>query len=199
MAVWPGDAPVELSATSRIRDGAPCNVSRLTCSTHSGTHVDAPWHFCEDGAQLDAISPERWIGPCHVIATQPGLSRITADDLDQSTVPRGTKRLIIRTGSESASADEPFDPGYTALAPDAAHWLLTHGIALVGIDTPSVEPFDDAEHEVHQLLLGAGMLIVEGLDLSEVTPGPYMLVCLPLRLLDADGAPARALLVKEPG
>lgn len=198
VAGWPGDAAVELSATSRISDGAPCNVSRLTCSTHSGTHVDAPWHFCEDGVRLDDIPPERWIGPCHVIATPPGHSRITAEDLNRSAIPPSTTRLIIRTAAKPANLDEPFNPGYTALAPDAARWLLMNGIALIGIDTPSVEPFDDADHEVHRLLLGAGMLIVEGLDLSEVNPGPYLLICLPLRVLNADGAPARALLIKDP-
>lgn len=197
MAVWPGDATFELEPTSRISRGAPCNVSRVSCSSHAGTHVDAPWHFEDDGARLDDIPAERWIGRCWVVETRGEDNHITAEDLKQAKIPDGVVRLIIRTRDQLLPVDAPFDTEYRALTPDAARWLVDRRLDLIGIDTPSVEPFDDDAHLVHHTLLGAGVLIVEGLELSAVEPGPYIMVCLPLRLVDADGSPARALLIRE--
>lgn len=198
MAVWPGDAATELTSSSRIASGAPCNVSRLACSTHAGTHVDAPWHFVETGKRLDEVPPERWIGPCLVVNICPETAWITAEDLERAGIDQGVDRVILRTKQDAAPDPSRFNPAYTALTVDAARWLLHRRIMLVGIDTPSIEPFDDIDHGVHHTLLGAGMLIIENLALAAVEPGPYLLICLPLRLIDADGSPARALLVRIP-
>ena len=196
MAVWPGDASFELAPLSRISGGASCNVSQLACSSHTGTHVDAPWHVIEDGAQLDDIPLDRWIGPCHVIDVARETEPITADALERARIPSGTDRVLLRTRREAAPIASAFDTAYAALSKDAAEWLIDRNVILLGIDSPSVEPFNDVLHKVHRFLLGAGLLIVEGLDLSAIAPGPYLLICLPLRLLNADGSPARALLVR---
>ena len=197
MAVWPGDASFELAPSARIASGASCNVSRLACSSHTGTHVDAPWHFIEEGAQLDDIPLERWIGPCHVIDIAGETGPISADALERARIPSGTDRVLLRTRREAAPIASAFDTAYAALSKDAAEWLIDRNVILLGIDSPSVEPFDDDGHGVHHALLGAGMLIVEGLDLSSIAPGPYFLICLPLRLMEADGSPARVLLVRD--
>lgn len=198
MAVWPGDPATELSPISRIAEGASCNVSRLCCSTHAGTHVDAAWHFVDDGSRLDDIPVERWIGPCWVMDATRMTGCLTVGDLESAKIPGDMDRIILRTKRERGEKGAPFDAAYVALGIDASRWLLDRGFVLVGTDAPSIEPFDDALHEVHRALLSAGMLIVEGLELSEIEPGPYLLVCLPLRLVDADGSPARALLVRGP-
>ena len=199
MTVWPGDTPVRLGDQSRIAAGAVCNISHLTLSSHVGTHVDAPWHFEDDGPKLDEITAERWLGPAWLVATPPGTRWITVETLTALAIPEDTTRIILKTRSGARAADAPFDEGYVAVDAAAAAWLLGRGIELVGIDSPSIEPFDDHAHTVHHRLLGAGMLIVEGLDLSAVEPGPYLLICLPLHLAACDGAPARVLLVRRAG
>ena len=196
MTVWPGDAPVEFAVSSRISSGAAANISKVTLSSHCGTHVDAPWHFEDDGKRLDEIPAERWIGPAIVVDIPSGTERITAATLDGLAIPSGTTRLIFKTRWARRAHDAPFDEGYVAVTADGARWLLDHGIDLVGIDSPSIECFDDHAHVCHHTLLGAGMPIVEGLDLSKIEPGPYLLICLPLHLAGSDGAPARVLLVR---
>lgn len=196
IAVWPGDPSVEFTPVARVSEGASCNVSWLSCSTHAGTHVDAPWHFVDDGFRVDDIPPERWIGPCWVMDASLSDGHITVVDLESAKIPEGVDRLVIRTIREPGTQGTPFDPAFIALNSDAARWLLDRGFTLVGIDSPSIEPFDDTRHEVHRELLSAGVLIIEGLELSEIEPGPYLLICLPLRLADADGSPARVLLVR---
>jgi arylformamidase len=197
VAVWPGDPSVQFTPVARVSEGAPCNVSRLSCSTHAGTHVDAPWHFVDDGCRVDDIPVERWIGPCWVMDASRSDEHITVVDLESAKIPEGVDRLIIRTMRDHGKQGTPFDPVFVALNRGAARWLLSRGFTLVGIDSPSIEPFDDARHEIHHELLSAGVLIIEGLELSEIEPGPYLLICLPLRLADADGSPARVLLVRD--
>lgn len=196
MTVWPGDTPVGFEASARIAAGTAANISSVTLSSHCGTHVDAPWHFEDDGPKLDEIPAERWVGPAMVVTVPAGEARITAATLEGLVIPAGTTRVVFKTRTGSRRHDAPFDEGYVAVAVDGARWLLDRGIDLVGIDSPSIECFDDHEHLTHHALLGAGMLIIEGLDLTGIDPGPYLLICLPLHLAAADGAPARALLVR---
>lgn len=197
LTVWPGDPAFALDPTSRIANGDSCNVSKLSTSTHAGTHVDAPWHFEEDGQRLDDIAVERWIGRCHVIDAGAAGSHVSVADLEGAAIPDDADRLLVRTRSDIRDSNGPFDTAYTALSPEAASWLVARDFALVGIDAPSVAPYNDPDDLVHHTLLQAGVLLVEGLKLTKVDPGPYLLVCLPLRLLDADGSPARALLMRE--
>lgn len=191
MPVWPGDPPV---AIDRLNEGLPA-VSALRLGTHVGTHVDPPAHFVAGAATVDQLPLTTLIGPAWV-AHLVGPGPITAALLAGAGVPPGTARLLLRTAN-SARASAIFDPGYVALAPDAAEWLLARRIRLIGIDAPSIEPFDAAGEPVHHRLLGAGVIIVEGLALADVEPGAYELICLPLRIEGGDGAPARVVLVRS--
>ncbi|MDP9370274.1 MAG: cyclase family protein [Chloroflexota bacterium] len=198
LPVWPGDPEVRVEPMMRIAAGDVANVSGLTLSSHTGTHVDAPWHFIENGATLDDIPLERWIGPCVVMEVPPQARRVEPQHLDAANLPSGTQRLLLRTANSTLwqTGHREFREDYVALSPAAARWIVERGIRLVGIDYLSIEAFDDQEHATHRTLLGAGVLIVEGLSLSDVTPGHYTLLCLPLRLAAGDGAPARVLLVQ---
>ncbi len=188
MPVWPGDPPVRIT---RAADGLP-SVSRLELGTHVGTHVDPPAHFLAEGATVDQLPLDVLIGPAWVAhVTQAG--PITAAALEAAAIPPDSERLLLRTPN-SNTRPEVFDPAYVALTVDAAEWLVARGVRLIGIDAPSIEPFAAAGEPVHHKLLAAGVVIVEGLALADVAPGPYELICLPLRIADGDGAPARAVL-----
>ena len=198
LPVWPGDPKVSVDPVDRIASGAVANVSGLAFSSHTGTHVDAPWHFVEGGATLDDIPAERWIGPFLVAEIPAGSRRVEPEHLEAVHLPPGTGRLLLRTTNSAlwTSATSTFYEDYVALSPEAARWVVERGIHLVGIDYLSIEPFDDRAHETHLTLLGAGVLVIEGLDLSGVSPGAYTLICLPLTLAGGDGAPARVFLAQ---
>jgi arylformamidase len=191
MVVYEGDPPVELEPALSIERGDPANVSRLALGSHTGTHVDAPRHFVRGGAGVDALSPEVLIGPARVLQCPPG--PVGTETLAAAGLGRG-ERLVLRTGNSDLWARECFVRDYQALTPAAARLLVDAGVALVGIDYLSIEPFGAAGYPVHRCLLEAGVVILEGLDLTSVRPGRYELCCLPLRIRDGDGAPARALL-----
>jgi len=188
MPVWPGDPPV---TTTRLGEALPA-ISELRLSTHVGTHVDPPAHFIAGGVTVDQLPLDALVGPAWVAHIR-GPGPITAAALAGADIPPATSRLLFRTDN-SEHPNTAFDPGYVALAPDAAEWLLARSIRLIGIDAPSIEPFDAAGEPVHHRLLGAGVIIVEGLALAVVEPGAYELICLPLRIAGGDGAPARVVL-----
>jgi arylformamidase len=193
LPVWPGDPPVAISRSA----GLPA-VSELRLSSHAGTHVDAPAHCLRQGIGVDQLPLAALIGPAWVVHL-PGPGPIAAARLAGAGIPAGASRLLIRTDPHAARhAGRPaFDPDFAALAPDAAAWLIARGVRLVGIDAPSIEPFAAAEEfPVHQELLAAGMIIVENLALDGIAPGPYQLICLPLRIIGGDGAPARVVLAR---
>ena len=194
---WPGDPPIEVLPDASMEAGDPCNTSRLTFGSHTGTHVDAPWHFLPDGTPLDQIALDRWCGPCFVAHVPAEVRRIMPDHLGDAGIPEGTRRLLLRTAN-SARWDRPrpwhFDASYAGVGMEAARWIVEHGIQLIGIDYLSIEPYDEPDHQVHRHLLGNDVLIIEGLDLRAVAPGHYELMCLPLRLARGDGAPARVAL-----
>jgi arylformamidase len=201
LCVWPGDPRVEIAPDARIEEGDGCNTSRLAFGSHTGTHVDAPWHFFQDGAKLDEIPLDRFIGPCYVAEIPHEVRRIMPDHLDAAAIPGDTRRLLLKTAN-SAFWDRPhpwhFDPSYAGLGAEAAEWVVSRGIGLVGVDYLSIEPYGEDGHPAHHRLLGNGVLIIEGLDLRHVQSGAYHLTCLPLRLLRGDGAPARAILTALP-
>lgn len=196
LPVWPGDPPVQLERYMAVSDGDAANVSRLACSVHVGTHVDAPIHFVEGSASVEGLPLDVLIGPA-VVVELPDVDAITADDLEASTLPSDVTRLLFKTRNSELWADphHNFYPDYVALTPDAAEWVARQGICLVGVDYLSVQGFHDPEPLTHCTLLEAGVVIVEGLDLREVPPGPYRLICLPMKLAGSDGAPARAVLL----
>jgi len=194
MPVWPGDEEFRLRRTKQLEAGDAVNASRLECNVHAGTHVDAPRHFLEKGCTVEQLPLEILIGPAQV-AYLPEVNAIGAEDLATLALSPGTGRLLLRTrNSELWAAEIPdFRPDYVALTAEAAHWLVINGIRLIGIDYLSVQRFQDSRL-THQVLLEAGVIILEGLNLADVAPGVYELICLPLRLRGAEGAPARAVL-----
>jgi arylformamidase len=195
MLVFPDDPPVELEPQARIADGDPVNVTSISIGTHTGTHIDAQWHFIDDGARLSAIALERLIGPCLVVDFSDRTADIDAQALDSAPIPNDTTRLLLKTRNSQFWDTDPtsFREDYVGVSHDGARWLADRGIDFVGIDYLTVEPWD-SDGETHQIMLRANMVILETIDLREVEPGAYTVYCLPLRIDDADGAPSRVLL-----
>jgi arylformamidase len=196
--VWPGDPAVVLERIRSISAGDASNDSRIACSVHSGTHVDAPAHFIENGGTVDQLDLGTLIGPATVLEI-PHVSIVTAEILEKAFLPGGVQRLLIKTRN-STLWDDPhhrFHPGFAALSAEAAGWIVEKGIRLVGVDYLSVQRFKDTEPLTHRILLQAGVIIIESLDLRNVHPGEYSFVCLPVKLAGSDGAPARAVLLAE--
>jgi arylformamidase len=198
LVTWPG--VVERFARREVASfalGDGMRVSHLQLGAHAGTHIDAPSHFLPDGGGIETLPLDALIGHAHVIDVPADAQLITADLLDAADVPGDVVRLLARTANSGWSAHATtFDEHYVAFDAGAAHWCVDHGIRLVGIDYLSVEPFDADTRgfPVHKTLLGAGVVVLESLDLADVAPGLYDLIVLPLLIPGADGAPARALL-----
>jgi arylformamidase len=192
MVHWPGDPPVEVSRQLSIERGDPANLSAVSMSAHTGTHVDAPLHFIAGGAPVDEVPLDAAIGRARVIEIADP-EAVGADEL-RGHAPRRGERLLLKTRNSARRWwEEGFDEDFVHVDPAAAELLAEAQVALVGVDYLSVGGMQSGA-ETHRHLLGAGIWIVEGLELSEVAPGDYELICLPLRLAGADGAPARALL-----
>jgi arylformamidase len=190
--VWPGDPSLTRQPVCTLdKDG--CAVTGLSLSTHTGTHLDAPRHFFKDGAPIDHLPTDLMVGPCRVLEVT-SEELIEAADLQEEDL-LGVERLLFKTrNSRRRWMEEPFDPDFVALSPDAARLLVKAGVRLIGIDALSIGRSDEAGMEVHRILLGAGVWILEAIDLSRIKPGPYELHCLPLKIQGGDGAPARVLL-----
>lgn len=187
MVVFPGDPEVSLGRVSSIAGGAVANVSRLEAGVHTGTHVDAPLHFRDGAPAVESLPLEVLVGPAEVVDAT-GLEREVGEDFP---FPSGVERLLLKTRNSELWAREAFAEDAVALSPGAARCLVELGVRLVGIDYLSV-----GGEEVHRTLLDAGVVVLEGLDLRGVEPGAYRLLCLPLKLVGADGAPARAILAR---
>ncbi len=200
LPTWPGEEGLRRTLVAEPPE-APATVSHLALGAHTGTHVDAPVHFLPEGGGVDALPADALVGPCHVADLRHVADRISGDDLAGVGLPAGIDRVLARTRNSGWSrTDRAFREDYVAFDPSAAAWCLDHGVRLLGIDYLSIEPFDaeDAGHPVHKALLGAGVVILEGVDLVDVEPGAYDLAALPLLVPGADGAPARALLIDRP-
>ncbi|GAB4522250.1 MAG: cyclase family protein [Anaerolineales bacterium] len=195
LPVWPGDPQVVLERVQRIEDGADANVTRLAMSAHTGTHIDAPYHFIADGRRVHELDINMLMGRVFVLHL-PDVSIITADALRHAEIPPRTRRLMFKTRNSNIwlRPSPEFFEKYVALSADAAQYLVDRGVKVVGVDYLSVAPFD-ATRTTHEILLGAGVIVIEGLDLSSVSEGRYTMYCLPLKLAGADGAPARVVLV----
>ncbi len=191
---WPGSPGFSLEWFKRLENGDGCNNSRLHSDVHIGTHVDAPLHFIRDGKTVEQLPLDILIGPAWV-AYLSDVTAVTAADLSALSLPDGTERLLLRTGNSTqwAVGERDFKPDFVALTEDAAHWVVEQGIRLLGVDYLSVQRYQDGP-AVHQILLEAEVVIVEGLNLSHVEPGQYELICLPVKIVGAEGAPARAVL-----
>jgi arylformamidase len=189
---YPGNPPFELQPIKRIAQGDSSNVSRLVMGTHTGTHVDAPRHFFDDGAGTDALDLDLLIGRARVVDL-PRRGGITADDLAAAGL-REDLRVLFKTPNSALWNGSAFRQDYTHLTESGARYLVEQGVKVVGVDYLSVEEFKKPGAPAHRALLSQGVVIIEGLNLSEVEPGMYELYCLPLRVVDGDGAPARVVL-----
>jgi len=196
MPVWPGDPPVVLEKVASMDDGDHDNISRLECGVHTGTHVDAPHHFLNDHRTVEGLALDVLTGPVLIIQMADEINLITADTLDNAMIPLEITRLLIKTRNSKlwASGNNKFFQDFVAISLEGANWLVERGIKLVGIDYLSIAPYKQSI-PTHKALLKAGIIILEGLNLSAVSPGSYELYCLPLKLEGSDGAPARAILI----
>jgi arylformamidase len=199
LLVWPGDPPVSVVPRLQLANGDPANVSELRMGTHTGTHVDPPNHFVEGATAIDRVPLEVLYGPVVVADTRHLGRPIDPSDLDALAIPEGTERFLLRTSSSELWRSFPvtFPDDYACLTPDAANWVVEHGIRLVGVDFLSVEQKGAEGHPVHHILLENGVVIVEGLNLGDVEPGDYTLACLPLKIVGGDGGPARVILIES--
>lgn len=196
MIYYPGDPGARIEPVLRIAQGDIANLSALTMGTHAGTHVDAPHHF-EGGPQtVDRMPLEVLVGPARVVDLTGVQGFVSAGDLEEAGVA-GAKRLLIKTTNSRLLSQPDFTADYVSLADDAADLLVERGVRLVGIDYLSIERFKSKDYHVHHTLLGAGVAVLEAVDLSEVQAGDYELVCLPLKIQGGDGAPARAVIIER--
>ncbi len=200
MTTWAGEPGPTITPLRRIAAGDSANVSVLSFASHTGTHVDPPVHFIDGAATVDALPVDALLGPCVVVAHD-GAGNVSGDVLERAAIPKDARRLLIRTRNSALWSDPatPFTRDFVAVDASAARWCVARGIRLVGVDYLSIEPQgpEKAGYPTHKTLLGAGVVIVEGLDLSGVAPGTYELICAPLRVAGGDGAPARVFLIER--
>ena len=195
--MWPGDEPPSREFASHTERGDPSTVSRWEMSAHTGTHADARMHFIPGGWTMEELELSRCVGPCRVVDLTHLGGHVSRADLEAAEVA-GTTRLLLRTrNSEQGLLDrEGFVEDYAAVSLEAAEYLVEIGVEMVGVDYLSVEPFEDKGFNTHHALLGADVLVFEGLVLAGVEPGEYFLACLPLKLVGSDGSPVRAILIR---
>jgi arylformamidase len=190
---YPGNPEFELQPVKRIAEGGSSNVSKLVMGTHTGTHVDAPKHFFDDGAGVDALPLDLLLGRARVVEiTKRG--GIGQDDLAAAGLREDLRVLLKTSNSALWNGGEGFHQDYTYLTEDGARYLVDQGVKVVGIDYLSVEQFKKAGAPAHRALLSQSVVIIEGLNLAEAEPGMYEMYCLPLRVAGGDGAPARVVL-----
>ena len=193
MVNWPGDAPFHRLETLKIANGDPCNLSQFCASAHIGTHMDAPRHFLAHGHGMESMPIDATIGPARVIAIQdPDLIRVK--ELERHHLGQGDRVLFKTRNSELLWKTNDFQEQFVHIPQDTAAYLADLKVRTIGVDYLSVGGYETDSAETHRALLGAGIWLIEGLNLGHVEPGEYELVCLPLKLSGSDGAPARAVL-----
>ncbi len=196
---WPDEAsPPSQEFVSHTGKGDPATVSDWKMSSHTGTHMDARMHFIPDGWTMEKLDLRRSVGQCRVVDLTHVEGHVSRADLETAKVA-GQARLLLKTRNSELGLmqKEEFDESYAAISEEAAEYLVEIGVETVGVDYLSVEPFEDGEFHTHHTLLGADVLILEGLVLTDVEPGDYLLACLPLKLEGSDGSPARAILMRN--
>jgi arylformamidase len=192
LASYPNNLPFSLEAIKRLARGDSSNVSALHMSAHTGTHVDAPRHFYDAGTGTEALPLEMLIGRARVVEVRTRAG-ITAEDLATLDLSEDV-RLLIKTQNSRLWGDPEFHTDYIGVTESGAKHLVHHGIKVLGVDYLSVEVFKTPGAPAHHVLLGAGTIVIEGLNLRDVEPGIYEMLCLPLKVVGSDGAPARVVL-----
>ncbi|WP_114521007.1 arylformamidase [Altererythrobacter sp. ZODW24] len=187
--VWPGDTPFGGKQTWKMAKGSPVNVSRLTLSTHTGAHADAPLHYSEGAPDIASVDLEPYLGECLVVD-----ARLAVDAIEEVDLPNlnGAERVLFRT--YDSFPHEAWQAGFTAISADTIRWLALHGVKLVGIDTPSIDPQESKTMDAHKAVLAADIRVLEGLVLDDIEPGRYELIALPLPIVGGDASPVRAVL-----
>jgi arylformamidase len=193
--VWQGDSRVQFERISRIQEGSVFNVTSIKMGIHNGTHIDAPKHIIDSAITVDRIPLDVLVGRVQVVEIPENVNVITAEVLDAVTIDPDCPRILFKTTNSTYWVNDPlqFHPDFVALDSSAAHYLVCNGVRLAGIDYFSISPLNDLVNP-HLILLEAGVVILENVNLSGVSPGYYRLVCLPLKLVGIDGAPVRAIL-----
>jgi arylformamidase len=189
--VWPGDTPVGIERVWRMEAGSPVNVARLTLSPHTGAHTDAPLHYDPKGAAIGEVPLDAYLGPCRVIHCI-GATPLVMPDQVQAALDGVPARVLLRTYARAPVHD--WDSAFCAVAPATVDLLAAHGVRLIGIDTPSLDPQDSKTMDAHRRVRAHGMAILEGIVLDEVDAGDYELIALPLKLTTLDASPVRAVL-----
>jgi arylformamidase len=194
--IYAGDPPASVESAKRLAGGDSANVSKLAFGAHTGTHVDAPNHFIDGMRRVDRLDLNKLIGPCRVIRIADDVKTIEPEHFDNI---EGIERVIFKTQNSAFWNETEFHSDFTHLSPAAADALVESGIKLVGIDYLSIERFKSGDHAVHKAFLSKEIVILEGLDLREVEPGDYELICLPLKYEggEGDGSPARTVLISR--
>ncbi len=198
LPTWPSDPALKLEQAQSMEEGAVVNVTRISSSVHLGTHIDAPRHFIADGATIDQLPLEVLTGPCYVAQLPDGVEAITSDVLERTEITSEMKRILFGTRNSHlwARGETQFQTDFVGITEDGAEWLVEQGVQLVGVDYLSVAPYTDLINP-HLVLLRNEVIVVEGLNLSNVMRGFYDLYCLPLKIAGCDGAPARAILIQS--
>jgi arylformamidase len=197
LVTWPGDPEVHIARVFDLEKGDAANVSKLDMGAHTGTHIDAPLHFLRSGKSLDDMPLNAVIGPARVIEINDPES-IKPEALMPHAIAKNERILFKTKNSQRHWMNQPFIEDFVYISTAAGRFLVDCGVQTVGIDYLSVAGYNKNEAELHRLLLGAGVWIIEGLNLSQVQAGRYELICLPIRITNSDGAPARALLQALP-
>lgn len=192
MTVWPGDDSVFIERVSSISEGSVVNVSRIHANVHIGTHVDAPLHFIPNGKSIEQLDINLFTGKVSVVDA--GNEKCITRSMLSDIIVNDCEAVFFKTWYSDITLNEPFDLNYTGLELDAAEYLIQSGIRVIGIDTLSIERYNNSGFIVHKTLLSNDVLIVEGLCLKNVTPGKYNYICMPLLIKGSDGAPARVVL-----
>lgn len=200
MPTWPGEDGPKTTPLRRIAKGDSANVSVVAFGNHTGTHVDPPVHFIDGAATVDQLPLDALVGPCRVLDFD-GPGHISAKWLEGVAVPNDTERVLFKTRNSERWREpvKPFDRDFVALDRTAARWCVDRRLKLVGIDYLSIEPQgpEKAGYPTHKALLGAGIVIIEGLDLKDVRPGDYDIACGAIKFEGGDGAPARVFLIER--
>lgn len=197
LPTWPDSPGLTSFSLLSIKNGDPANLSQINMDVHTGTHIDSPLHFLDDGATTEELPLERLIGETWVVEIPKTITTITGDDLSQLSIPKSTKSLLLKTANSANNLwdTHEFDKDFVALDKQGAQWVVDRGIQLIGIDYCSIQKFHDGP-ETHHILLKNEVVILEGIDLRGIDQGPYMLHCLPIKIEGLEGAPARAILTK---
>jgi arylformamidase len=201
MAIWPGDVTIKIERRRSMDRGDAANNSAISLGVHTGTHMDAPKHFIKDGRSIDKLPLETSVGPARVIEIKDKIS-IKPEELKQHNIKKGERILFKTVNSPRCWQTDAFVNDFVFVTRDAAQFLVDAGVILVGVDYLSVgsplDPEKAMRPDTHQILLGAGLYLIEGLNLTAVKAGDYNLICLPLKLMDAEGSPVRAILQPVP-